>query len=97
MSRSVAGWETLSTVWIRGLKRGGVIYYERLRHEPRSELLRLVTMLGLNYDSDRLDCVLRHSKDNSFKRNADKQQITYDYFPFKFVAQSTFIYSTLFS
>ena len=57
---------------------GGVIYYERLLHEPRKELPRLVTMLGLNYDDDRLDCVLRHSKDNSFKRKLKiEQQIAY--------------------
>lgn len=77
LSRSVAGWETLNTVWIRGLKRGGIIYYERLRHEPRSELRRLVTMLGLSYDSDRFDCVLRHSKDNSFKRATDLEHQMY--------------------
>lgn len=75
VSRSVAGWETLATVWIRGLKQGGVIYYERLRHETNSELKRLVTMLGLSYDQQKFDCVLRHTKDNSFKRESNTTKI----------------------
>lgn len=75
MSRSVAGWETLATVWIRGLKQGGVIYYERLRHETKAELKRLVTMLGLSYDQHKLDCVLRHTTDNSFKRESNTTNI----------------------
>jgi hypothetical protein len=68
----VAGWETLASVWIRGLKQGGVIYYERLHRETRSELKRLLKMLGLKYDKDRLECVLRHTTDNSFKRESNK-------------------------
>ena len=72
VSRSVAGWETLATVWIRGLNQGGVVYYEQLRHDLRSELKRLLTMLGLSYDKERLDCVLRHSNGNSFKRESEE-------------------------
>ncbi len=70
MSRSVAGWETLATVWIRGLENGGVIYYERLRHNTRPELIRLANLMGVTYDEDRLDCVLKHAEDNSFKRDS---------------------------
>lgn len=70
VSRSVAAWETLASVWIRGLKRGGIIYYERLRHETRTELKRLTAMLGLSYDEDRFECVVRHMSDNSFKRES---------------------------
>ena len=70
MARSVASWETLAQVWIRGLKQGGIIYYEKLRHEMPSELARLSKMLGLTYDQERLDCVIRHAKDNSFKRDS---------------------------
>lgn len=76
MARSVAAWETLATVWIRGLKQGGVIYYERLRHETKSELERLLTMLGLRYDHERLQCVLRHATDNSFKRISNNTAAT---------------------
>lgn len=68
VNRSVVGWETLATVWIRGLERGGVIYYEQLRHNTRSELIRLAKMMGITYDEERLNCVLKHSEDNSFKR-----------------------------
>ena len=70
MSRSVAGWETLATVWIRGLENGGVIYYERLRHKTRTELIRLANLMGVTYDEDRLNCVLQHAEDNSFKRDS---------------------------
>ena len=70
MSRSVAGWETLASVWIRGLEQGGVVYYEQLRHETRTELIRLAKMMGVIYDEDRLNCVLQHAKDNSFKRDS---------------------------
>ncbi|XP_046642445.1 WSC domain-containing protein 2-like [Daphnia pulicaria] len=78
VSRSVAGWETLASVWIRGLKQGGVIYYERLHRETRSELKRLLKMLGLRYDKDRLECVLRHTADNSFKRESNNATQTED-------------------
>lgn len=70
MSRSVASWETLAHVWIGGLKQGGIIYYERLRHDTERELRRLAGVLGLTLDEDRLDCVARHAKDNSFKRTS---------------------------
>ena len=70
MSRSVAEWETLASVWIRGLEHGGVVYYERLRKDTRTELIRLAKMMGLTYDEDRLNCVLKHAKDNTFKRDS---------------------------
>uniref|UniRef100_A0A0P5XSF9 Rna-binding protein n=1 Tax=Daphnia magna TaxID=35525 RepID=A0A0P5XSF9_9CRUS len=70
ISRSVASWEMLATVWIRGLKRGGVVYYEKLRRDTGPQLLRMAEMLGIsNVNKDRLDCVLRHNQDNTFKRS----------------------------
>lgn len=73
MARSVAGWETLATVWIRGLKYGGIIYYERLRYETEKELVRVMRMLGMkNVNRERLQCVLKHSDNNSFKRDPKK-------------------------
>nr|CAH0104681.1 unnamed protein product [Daphnia galeata] len=70
ISRSVASWELLATVWIRGLKRGGVVYYEKLRRNTGTQLLRMAEMLGIpDVNKDRLDCVLRHNQDNSFKRS----------------------------
>lgn len=74
MSRSVAAWETLADVWIRGLKQGGIIYYERLRHNTQSELKRLMDMLGMSADESRFDCALRHSTVNSFKRKTVKRR-----------------------
>ena len=68
VARSVASWETLAEVWIRGLKRGGIIYYERLKHETSNELKRLANLLGLKIDPGRLQCVLKHAGDNTFKR-----------------------------
>ena len=70
MSRSVAEWETLASVWIQGLEQGGVVYYERLRHDTRNELLRLAKIMGITYDEDRLHCVLKHAVDNTFKRDS---------------------------
>ncbi|XP_046645956.1 WSC domain-containing protein 2-like [Daphnia pulicaria] len=70
ISRSVASWEMLATVWIRGLKRGGVVYYEKLRRDTGPQLLRMAEMLGIpDVNKDRLECVLRHNQDNSFKRS----------------------------
>ncbi|XP_057369211.1 sialate:O-sulfotransferase 2-like [Daphnia carinata] len=70
VSRCVASWEMLATVWIRGLKRGGVVYYEKLRRDTGPQLLRMAEMLGIpNVNKDRLDCVLRHNQDNTFKRS----------------------------
>lgn len=73
IARSAASWELLATTWIRGLERGGVIYYEELRLNPAVELPRIAKMLGIRtIDSERLQCVLRHNKDNTFKRQGDK-------------------------
>lgn len=73
VGRSIAGWEVLALVWIRGLKQGGIIYYERLQRETKPELERLTKMLGLTYDEKRLNCVLQHTEDNSFKRDKKKK------------------------
>ena len=74
MSRSTAAWETLASVWIRGLEQGGVVYYERLRHNTRFELTRLAKLIGFTYDEERLNCVLKHVTDNSFKRDSGKTE-----------------------
>jgi hypothetical protein len=73
----------LATVWIRGLKRGGVVYYEKLRRDTGPQLLRMAEMLGIpDVNKDRLDCVLRHNQDNSFKRSESgpKNYPKYNYF-----------------
>ena len=73
IARSAASWELLATIWIRGLKRGGVIYYERLRSNIAEELVRIAKMLGIRHiNQERLSCVLRHNKHNTFKRQGDK-------------------------
>jgi hypothetical protein len=75
----------LATVWIRGLKRGGVVYYEKLRRDTGPQLLRMAEMLGIpDVNKDRLDCVLRHNQDNSFKRSESgpKNYPKYNYFIF---------------
>lgn len=77
VSRSIASWETLAHVWISRLKQGGIIYYERLRHETEKELRRLAGILGLTLDEDRLNCVVRHATDNSFKRTAKSNDDPY--------------------
>ena len=70
ITRSIATWELLATVWINQLKRGGIVYYEKLRHDTGPQLKQMAKMLGLERVSqDRLDCVLRHNQDNSFKRS----------------------------
>lgn len=70
MSRAIASWEMLAKVWIKGLKQGGIVFYELLRKDTKSELKRLMKMISLKYDESRLDCVLRHSQDNPMKRKS---------------------------
>lgn len=73
INRGIRGWETIATTWIRGLKRGGVVYYERLRKNTAKELVRLAAMIGFgSVNRERLDCVLQHNKDNSFRRTDRK-------------------------
>lgn len=70
ITRSIAAWELLATIWIKGLKRGGVLYYEKLRRDTGPQLLRLTRMLGIeSVSQDRLNCVLHHNQDNTFKRS----------------------------
>lgn len=68
VSRSIPAWETLAKVWIGGLKQGGIIYYESLCNDTKSELKRLLKMINFKYDTNRFECVLRHSQDNLMKR-----------------------------
>lgn len=77
VGRSIASWETLATVWIRGLKQGGIIYYEKLRHETKETLVHISKMLGVKPDEERLNCILRHANDNSFKRDSSNSTIQY--------------------
>jgi len=73
IARSAASWETLTTIWVRGLKQGGVVYYEKLRMNLAEELVVIAKMLGIkSIDRQRLSCVLRHNKHNTFKRQGDK-------------------------
>lgn len=73
VSQTISSWETLAKVWINGLKQGGIVYYERLYHDTESELKRLIKMIGFNYDKDRFECVLRHSRDNPVKRKVHRK------------------------
>jgi hypothetical protein len=76
VARSLASWETLAITWITGLKRGGIIYYEKLQHETKDELARLAAILGIrSMNQDRLQCVLRHANDNTFKRQHNNTAI----------------------
>jgi len=73
VTRNIESWEELAKVWILNLKRGGVIYYERLVHDTESELRRLLKMLSISsVDEERMDCVLRHKDDTTFKRKPTK-------------------------
>lgn len=47
------------------------MYYEKLKRDTKEELSRIAKMLGIEVDKDRLDCVIRHTKDNSFVRRKD--------------------------
>jgi len=66
-------WETVSTTWIRNMKRGGVVYYENLRDDTESELRRVLKMLSFPLDEERLNCVLQHKDRNAFKRRKNNQ------------------------
>ena len=81
VNQPIADWEILARVWIRGLKQGGVVYYEKLRREPRSELNRLMTLMNFKYDPERFECALRHINHNAMKRkvrqNIRSLQISY--------------------
>jgi len=69
VASAIVSWETLAIIWIRNLKRGGVIYYEKLRDNTESELRRMLKLLSFPHvDEERLQCVLRHKNDNSLKR-----------------------------
>ena len=78
VARSAASWETLATVWIRGLERGGVVYYEDLRSDTQVQLIRLVKMIGIkSIDQQRLKCAIRHKDGNQFKRKNRPEYIKY--------------------
>jgi len=56
-------WEKLYTVWIKGVKRGGIIYYERIEADTETELLRLGGLMGLTWiDKNRLHCALNRGR-----------------------------------
>lgn len=66
---SVLSWELLATVWIKGLKQGGVVYYENLYYNTSFELIRTLKMIGFNnYDKEKFDCGIRHAYHNTFQR-----------------------------
>ena len=63
VTSAIVSWETLAITWIGNLKRGGVVYYEKLVHHPNEELRRALKMLGMeNIDENRLICTLKYNK-----------------------------------
>jgi len=63
VTSAIVSWETLAITWIGNLKRGGVVYYEKLVHHPNEELHRALKMLGMeNIDENRLICTLKYNK-----------------------------------
>ena len=69
MADSINSWEALALVWIAGLERGGVVYYENMLRNLDTELVRLMRMLGVDaIDPERLNCVLKHANYKGFKR-----------------------------
>jgi len=70
-------WENLYTLWIKGVKRGGIIYYERFEADPETELLRLGGLIGLTWiDKNRLDCAINRGRPN-FNVLLDQQVFPY--------------------
>jgi len=68
VDRKLKLWENLYTLWIKGVKRGGVIYYERLEADTETELLRLGGLMGLTWiDKNRLDCALNRGRPSNVK------------------------------
>jgi len=64
-------WENLYTHWIKGMKRGGIVYYERLEADTETELLRLGGLMGFTWiDKNRLDCALNRGRPINSKTGA---------------------------
>jgi len=56
-------WENIYSLWIKGVKRGGVIHFERFHADTETELLRLGGLIGLTWiDKNRLDCTLNRGR-----------------------------------
>ena len=78
VTQSIASWETLCIVWIRGLKHGGVVYYEDLRDNTARELIRITNLLGIQLiNHNRLNCVLRHNRKNAIQRRYKPRFLEY--------------------
>ena len=52
----ITHWERLATDWIRGLKRGGIFYHERMTTDFESEMKRLAIVMGIPLDQKRFEC-----------------------------------------
>jgi len=64
-------WEKLYTHWIKGMKRGGIVYYERLEADTETELLRFGGLMGFTWiDKNRLDCTLNRGRPINFRSGA---------------------------
>jgi len=55
---ATAHWERLALEWIRGIKRGGIFYYENLLRNYEPEVERLASTLGLTIDPERYQCAI---------------------------------------
>jgi len=53
------------------MKRGGIVYYERLEADTETELLRLGGLMGFTWiDKNRLDCALNRGRPINSKTGA---------------------------
>jgi len=59
---TILHWERLATDWIRGLKRGGIFYYERITADFESEMVRLANVMGILLDQKRFECAVSQKK-----------------------------------
>jgi len=79
VSLRIDKWEKLYTVWIKGLKRGGIIYFERLQADIETELLRFGGLMGLTWiDKNRLHCALNRARPTSWR----EQEFAYSRDPY---------------
>jgi hypothetical protein len=58
----ITHWERLATDWIRGLKRGGIFYHERMTTDFESEMKRLAIVMGIPLDQKRFECAVSEKK-----------------------------------
>jgi len=79
VSLHIERWEKLYTVWIKALKRGGIIYFERLQADIETELLRFGGLMGLTWiDKNRLHCALNRARPTDWR----EQEFAYSRDPY---------------